>query len=117
MIKANMIANCPVTINNINLAEKICGMDIATLKGKTVRKKPEPVVIDHVSVPKDILKTHPEVTIAADIMFVQSIPFFVTISHHIKFTTIEKLASRSSGHIKEACDNVIKLHSNRGFKV
>jgi predicted DNA-binding protein YlxM (UPF0122 family) len=44
LLRMNMIHNNPVTTSDIELAEKICGQDIGSLKGKTVRRKPIPVV-------------------------------------------------------------------------
>ena len=35
----NIIKNCPVTIEDVNIAEKIYGPDIGMLKGKTTRQK------------------------------------------------------------------------------
>ena len=34
-IKLNLIHNCPVTVEDINIAEDIFGKDIFALKGKT----------------------------------------------------------------------------------
>ena len=39
MVHANLIANCPVTINDINAAHKIFGLNVASLKGKTSRRQ------------------------------------------------------------------------------
>jgi len=36
IIKMNAIKDCPVTVDDIILAEKIFGPDVASLKGKTV---------------------------------------------------------------------------------
>ena len=41
LIKNNMLYNCPITIEDINNAEEIFGMSVASLKGKTTRAKPE----------------------------------------------------------------------------
>ena len=95
-----MIANCPVTVDDIKLAEKIYGTDIATLKGKTVRKQPKPVVIDCVSVPKDILETHQEVTITADIMLIN--------------TVTDNKANHSECQVQHA-DQVQKVHRMVGY--
>ena len=35
-IKYNYIKDCPVTIDDINIAEDIFGLDIHALKGKTI---------------------------------------------------------------------------------
>ena len=51
IIKMNSIVDCPVTIEDIKIAHKIYGPDVPTLKGKTVRDRPEPVVNDVVDIP------------------------------------------------------------------
>ena len=45
ILRQNLIKNCPVTIEHINIAEKIFGPDIATQKGKSTRPK-SPWVVD-----------------------------------------------------------------------
>ena len=68
-------------------AEKICGPSIATLKGKTVRRSPEKVVTeDLIEVLKQIIEANPNVVLSADVFFVNTIPFFTSISRDIKFT-------------------------------
>ena len=37
VIRSNQIKNCPVTIENIDVAHKVWGKNIAALKGKTTR--------------------------------------------------------------------------------
>ena len=43
-IAMNAIAGLPVTTKDVDLAEKIFGPDLGTLKGKTTRRKPLPLV-------------------------------------------------------------------------
>jgi hypothetical protein len=45
-IKMNSILNCPVTMDDINLAERIFGPDVASLKVKSTRSRPMRVVSD-----------------------------------------------------------------------
>jgi hypothetical protein len=47
-----------VTIQDIDVATKIWGKNIATLKGKTTWSKTHPVARDYVKVPKELLKLH-----------------------------------------------------------
>jgi hypothetical protein len=55
MFRSNMIKNCPITPANIAAANKIFGPDVASLKGKTTRTNPKPVLIDYVEIPKYII--------------------------------------------------------------
>jgi hypothetical protein len=40
LLQMNVIKNCPVTVEDINIAEKIFGPDVSSLKGKFTRRKP-----------------------------------------------------------------------------
>jgi hypothetical protein len=64
-----------MTIQDIDVATKIWGKNIAALKGKTTRSKMHPVARDYVKVPKELLKLHKEVFLTTDIFFVNNIPF------------------------------------------
>jgi hypothetical protein len=87
IVRSNMIKSCSVTSTDIDNAHKLFGDDIATLRGKTVRNTPYAVMADYVEIPKEILDLNKAVTIAADVMFMNGLPFGVTISRKIKFTT------------------------------
>jgi hypothetical protein len=52
VIRSNQIKDCPVTIQDIDVATNIWGKNIAALKGKTIRIKTHPVDSDYVKVPK-----------------------------------------------------------------
>ena len=46
VIWSNQIKDCPVTVQDIEVTEQIWGKNIATLKGKTTRRKPNPIARD-----------------------------------------------------------------------
>jgi hypothetical protein len=48
MVRANMIRNFPVTPTDITTSNKIFGPDVASLKVKTARQQPAPVLTDYV---------------------------------------------------------------------
>jgi hypothetical protein len=77
VIRINQIKDCPVTIQDIDVATKIWGKNISALKGKTTRSKAHPVARDYVKVPKELLKLHKEVFMTTYIFFVNKIPFFL----------------------------------------
>jgi hypothetical protein len=59
VIQSNQIKDCPVTVQDVdNDALKIWGKNIAALKGKTTRSKPNPVARNFVKVPLALLKLH-----------------------------------------------------------
>ncbi len=98
-------------------AYKIWGLSVTTLKGKTVRKKPEPVKTDIVSIPKEICELHKEVTLTIDIFIVNKIPFFVTLSRVLYFTTVTHLPDRSLGQIFQALKGIFYYYLQQGFHV
>jgi hypothetical protein len=61
VIRSNQIKDCPVTIQDIDVATKMWVKNIAVLKGKTTQIKMHPVTRDCVKVPKELLKLHKEV--------------------------------------------------------
>ena len=56
LIKANMLMNCPVTVDDVDRAMDIFGHDVPNLKGKVVRKKPDVVKNEVVHIPRYILE-------------------------------------------------------------
>jgi hypothetical protein len=77
VIRSNQIKDFPVTIQDIDVATKIWGKNIAALKGNTTQCKTHQVARDFVKVPKELLKLHKEVFLTTDIFFVNEIPFFL----------------------------------------
>jgi hypothetical protein len=109
MVRSNMIKNCNVTPIDINNAYKLFGDDIASLRGKTFRTTPDPVMADYVEIPKEILVLNKDLTVAADIMFVNGLPFVTSISRKLKFTTIEYVTSRSETNLVKSLLKIVSL--------
>ena len=55
IISINSVKNCPITIKDINIAKKIYGKDIGSLKGKLKRQKPIPVISEIIEIPKELM--------------------------------------------------------------
>ena len=45
-----------------------------------MRRKPASVVTDYVEIPREILKSRKELEVSTDIMFINKLPFLVSIS-------------------------------------
>ena len=78
--ESNLLPNCPVNCRDVLRAEQIFGPDIGALKGKTVRRQPPRVEVDEVTLPPTIQQHYQDVTLACDIMYVNKIPFLMSIS-------------------------------------
>eukprot|EP00957_Ditylum_brightwellii_P188067 14318096-Ditylum_brightwellii.AAC.1 len=95
MVKMQLMPNCPITAEDIRNARAIFGKDIGVLKGKTVRRTPLPVVTDYIHVPPQLYRLQHLVTLCADIMFINKMPFSTSISCHLHFVTANRLANRT----------------------
>ena len=113
----NSIANCPITLDDIDIAEKICGPDVASLKGKTTRQKLAPVVTDQVSIPQELMDKHQNVALCLDAIFVNKIPFLVAISKKIKHRTATHLPSRAIKLHHKALDRVCGQCNDTNFQI
>jgi hypothetical protein len=63
------------------------------LRGKITRTKLEHVSVDYVKIPQDFGEMNKYVTLVADVMFVNGLPFLLTSSRGIILVTIEFLSS------------------------
>ena len=109
--------DCPVTLDDVRIATDIFGKNLGALKGKTTSRS-EPHVITSISpVPIEIMKTHKQVTLAVDIMFVNKIPFLVTTSRNIHFGTIEAIPDRKINTVISKLRSILNLYKHRGFNV
>ena len=117
VLRSNQIQNCPVTVQDAEVASKIWGKNIAALKGKTTRGKSIPVSSDFIKVPKELIKLHKDVYLTADIFFVNKIPFFLTHSRKISFTAVNHLANRTISQIFSAFKNIYVYYLQRGFRI
>jgi hypothetical protein len=92
ILRGNLLPNCPLTPNDITAAEDIFGPDIGSLKGKQVPLTPDVVHFNVPEMPAFIYERYKDVKVAVDIMYVNKIPFFVSISRDIHFCTSEMLS-------------------------
>eukprot|EP00978_Attheya_sp_CCMP212_P031138 scaffold116611_cov32-Attheya_sp.AAC.1 len=106
IVEKNLLPNCPITKRDIVAAEAILGPDVGSLKGKTVRRKADAVNIKITDIPATIMSHYRDIIVGGDNMFINKIPFFVSISRHIKFCTAETLNNQTSKTLLAAIKHV-----------
>ncbi|MGL6130279.1 MAG: hypothetical protein ACRCZ9_01525, partial [Fusobacteriaceae bacterium] len=117
IIRSNQIKDCPVSVEDTEIATNIWGPDIAALKGKTTRKTPAHVTTDIVAVPASIRQLHRFVSIGIDVFFVNQTPFLLTLSRNICFTTVTHLTDRKAETIYKAFASTFTYYYQRGFQI
>jgi hypothetical protein len=105
-VNNNLLSNYPVTQQNITAAEHILQPDIRSLKRKAV--EPRLMNILH-----SILSRYHNITICANIMFVNKISFFMSISQNIKFGTAEMLSKQQNQILLKASQQIHSIYLQR----
>jgi hypothetical protein len=95
ILPQNIIKNCPVTADDVNIAKKIFGGDIGALKGKSTRSKQTPVKDDLVEIPPNLLRQHQHFTYSMDIMHVNGMSMMMGINQRIRFRGLVPSSQRS----------------------
>ena len=98
-------------------AEQIFRPDIGALKGKTVRRQPPRVEVDEVTLPPTIQQHYQDITLACDIMYINKIPFLMSISRHIRFGTAQYIKNQQGMTIFNDMQAVHQIYLQRGFRI
>ena len=117
MVSNNLIPECPITSTDITNARAIFGPDLPSVRGKTVRTMPAPVVADYMAVLRSLADAHKAITLAADVFFVDGIAFLLTVAQMIKFVTAEHLPVRTALSLSKHMKRVLEVYGQAGFRV
>ena len=93
MIMRNIIHNCPVTVVHIEIAEKIFGSNVSTLKGTTMRQKPKVVVETFIEIPIKLVDNNQGLILCMDIISINKQELFKTIEKDIRFLVLVPLSN------------------------
>ncbi len=117
MVREQLLTNCPVTVRDVDNANRIFGPDLANLRGKATRTKPKCVRVEYVQIPRDFVQLHKYITLVADVMFVNGLPFLVTSSQGFSLVTIEHLQSRTTKHLVHTLEMVFRIYATARFVI
>ncbi len=113
IVQMNLLPNCSITTKDIMAAEDIFGPNLGSLKGKTVTRQGEHVTTEHVDLPMIIMSRCRDIVLCIDIMFVNKIPFLMTISRCIK----SGIAEMDAEETLKAINNIKSIYAKRGFRI
>ena len=82
------IKNPPFTIEDVINANTIYGCNVPTLKVKTVHQKPKRVRAEYLEVYDSLRESIGNMTFADDVMFVNGIPFLVSVLIWVNLTMV-----------------------------
>ena len=114
MISEGRILNCPITITDIENANKIWGKNMAHIKGKTTSHKAPIVTIENVD---NYLYHNKNITIMIDIMFVETIPFLVSDAKPIDMILVNQIKNRKTITIFKQLYKQITVYLSRGYEI
>jgi hypothetical protein len=117
LIKMNAIRNCPVTTEDVNIAKKIFGADMSSLKGKLTRQKSTPVREDTVKIPEELIAHNRKIELCINIMYVNECGFMTTIDQTIRFRSAIPIDNRVHKEYYRALDMVLRMYNSAGFHI
>ena len=100
-------------MSDMTKARAIFGPDLASIRGKTVRWVPEPVVTDYVDVPRTLIEANKVIMLVADVFFVDGTAFLLMVARRIKFVTTEHILVRTVMSLSKHLKQVLEVYGAR----
>ena len=115
--QSNSIRNNTVIPEDADIAYNVWGNNVKDVEGKGT-KKPTKHVDDHkFKIPRELEKLKKSVLIVMYILFVNGIPFFLSLSRKIYFTGVSHLPGRSKKQIFRAFKELFIFYIRYGFRI
>ena len=98
-MKSNQIQDCPITVEDTETAEQICGKDMSHIKGKTTCRNPTMQENATMTTPKELKERNEDITSHIDVMCVNKMGFMTSTSHplhHWGMHVFHKMMKRPS---------------------
>ena len=117
MVSSNIIKNCPIDSTDVSNARAIFGPDLANIRGKTFRRKPQSVVEEYAAFPKELVSRHKFISIAADVFFVDGIELLLAVAIKLNFVTVEHTPVCTANSLVKHIKRVLQVYNRAGFTV
>ena len=87
IVHVNLIVNCPMTTENISHTHQLCGENLARFRGKQCAKNR---ASGNGICPgmRDVIQANKYVTLTADVMYVNNLPFVITEKNRIDYCQV-----------------------------
>ena len=82
-----------------------------------MRNKPSSVVTDYVEIHREILESRKELDVSTYIMLINKLPFLVSISLRLNFTTIEYLSSKNVIALVASINKIVIYYRSHGLHI
>jgi hypothetical protein len=113
----NLIGDNPLTTKDVDLAEHIFGPYLGTVKGKTTRHKPLPIINKHIKIPEELISVQEDITLAIDGITINSLKFLSTISRNIYYRTVHYMPTTEAKNYQTTIRDVCSVSHCGGFQV
>ena len=111
------IENCPVTVQDVVIAEDLFGPSLGYWRGKNTRMKPKAIKYSTVSIPPEIKERGQNLTWCMDLMFVNGKPFMTGIDTSVRKRTATKLKKRDAKTLHASIKKTLNEYDKNGYHV
>ena len=99
MVCANKIQNCPIAFKYVTNTKVIFCTHLVGASGKTVINTSKQMDSDRVAIPRYFKLLNKSVSLVADVLFVNGIPFLITLFRNLLFVTAKHMKYRTSNKL------------------
>ena len=111
----SQMTNCSVTLKDVEIAKKIFDSNVLSVKKKKTRKKPISVISDQIESLEKLSKRHSDVISCVNVVFIDELAFFLTISIDIECRTIKCVTNRFTKKVLKALNDALRKCNKAEF--
>ena len=110
LLKSGKICNTDLTPTDVKVAEYIYGPCVGNLRGKTTSPAPAVIRTEPFQMPQN-----PEQTMYADLLFINKIPYLLTVIEPLEYVMVTKLKSKATSQLLWAIKKQIASYKQYGY--